>query len=49
MLCFQYEEPSYEELQNMEYLDMIINETYRHHPVAPGYDQFIATLFIIII
>ncbi|XP_060576969.1 cytochrome P450 3A4-like [Ruditapes philippinarum] len=32
----QYEEPSYEELQNMEYLDMIINETYRHHPVAPG-------------
>ncbi|XP_045184472.2 cytochrome P450 3A18-like [Mercenaria mercenaria] len=35
-ICGQNEDISMAELQNMEYFDMFFNETYRHHPIAPG-------------
>ncbi|XP_053386842.1 cytochrome P450 3A43-like [Mercenaria mercenaria] len=35
-LCGKDADISLAKLQNTEYLDMIFNETYRHHPIAPG-------------
>ncbi|XP_060596749.1 cytochrome P450 3A12-like [Ruditapes philippinarum] len=32
----QDEDISSEQLKKMEYFDMLFNETYRHHPIAPG-------------
>ncbi|XP_045184712.2 cytochrome P450 3A18-like isoform X1 [Mercenaria mercenaria] len=35
-ICGKDGEISLAELQTLEYLDMLFNETYRHHPIAPG-------------